>query len=260
MYATNYFETAFLNIMRGNRLVAPTTLYAALYISNPGESGTGIEVTYTGYARQPITFTTPAMDSTIKAITVRNSKVITFPKSDVNAGTATHIGILDSAAGGNMWVYGEAREGLRIDAQDAPVLLAGEVVYYSTGNLSDYYKRAFLNVLNGESIDGFTSYLSLFNGNPDSGGAELAGDNYARPELPFAAPAESDSGQMMIQNPTQVLFNRPTTAWGNWSYTAIYDAQKSGRAVWFVEKSPAKEIKKGYMPWVDSGNAKVGIN
>ena len=261
MYATNYFEAAFLNAMKGITLAAPSKFYIGLYVSNPGESGTnGIEINYPGYARQPITFSPPAQDSAINAIAIKNDTEITFPTTKQDAGMVTHIGILDSQVGGNMWLYGEARENLIVNADEAPVVLAQEIIYYSVGNLSDLYKTALLNVIRGQSIPGYTPHIALFNGNPNSGGAELSGENYARPALEFATPSEADSGQMQTANIAPTQFNRPTTAWGTWNYTAIYDAESSGKPVWIVEKTPAKEIKKGYMPRVAEGDIKVAIN
>lgn len=260
MYATNYFETAFLNTMRGITLSAPSKLYIGLFISNPGDEGAGTEITYQGYARQPITFTTPAKDSDLSAIAIKNDLEITFPTSPTDAGTVTHIGILDSAVGGNMWLYGEAREGLIINAREAPVVLAQEVIYYSTGNLSGLYKTALLNVFRRQSIAGYTPHLALFSGSPEAGGAEISGENYARVPLTMGAPAEQDSGQMLTSNAAAVKFPRPSTAWGMWDYTAIYDAASGGKPVWIIEKLPAKDLRKGCMPCVAAGEIKAVVN
>ena len=40
MYATNYFETGILNVMKGITLTAPSQLFIGLFISNPTETGT----------------------------------------------------------------------------------------------------------------------------------------------------------------------------------------------------------------------------
>ena len=62
MYATNYFENLMLNVARQQNISAPATVYLALYQSNPSDTGTGgTEVSYTGYARQAITFSAPAV-------------------------------------------------------------------------------------------------------------------------------------------------------------------------------------------------------
>lgn len=262
MYATNHFETAFLNTMRGISLAAPAKLYAAFFISNPGEAGAGTEIVYAGYERMEITFSTPAYDEGVKAICIKNDSEITFPTSPTDAGTVTHIGIMDSKAvgTGNMWAYAHAREDLTVSADEAPVLVAGELIYYTTGTLSEAYQEIFLNMLRGQPVAGFTPYMALFNGNPNSGGAELSGDNYTRAELTFAAPEEAESGQMIMQNADASKFNRPSTAWGVWNYTAIYDAATGGRPVWVMEKTPGKDIRKNHMPIMAAGSVKVAVN
>lgn len=262
MYATNHFEKEFLNTMRGISLTAPAKLYVAFFISNPGESGSGTEIVYEGYERKEITFSVPAYDNEIKAICIKNDKEITFPTSPTDAGTVTHIGIMDSKASGtgNMWAYAQAREDLIVSADEAPVLVAGELIYYTTGTLSESYQTKLLNVFRGQSISGFTAYMALFNGNPDSGGAELSGDNYARVKLTFTAPKEAESGQMIIQNESEAKFNRPSTAWGTWNYTALYDASSGGNPVWILEKKPGKEIQKNHMPIMAEGSVKAAIN
>lgn len=260
MYMTNHFETGFLNTMRGVALTAPSGLWISLLITNPGESGQGTEVTYTGYKRQPISFTVPAMDAGLSQIAIKNDAEITFPQAPDDAGTATYIGIYDSEVGGNMWLYGEPREPLVIEAGESPIILAQEIIFYSTGNLSQAYKTKLLNVMRGQSIQGYVPYLSLWNGSPDSGGAELTGANYARVSFELSAPSETESGQSMVSNTDAVNFNRPSTTWGTWSYGCVCDAASNGNAVWLWEKTPPKEIKKGYMPRVETGGLKMAVN
>lgn len=262
MYATNHFEAAFLNTAREATLSAPAKFYVGLFISNPGEAGAGTEVVYTGYERREITFSEPAYDEGLKADCIKNDSEIIFPTSPADAGTVTHIGIMDSKAvgTGKMWAYAEAREGMTVEADEAPVIVAGELVYYSTGTLSDHYKDAFLNVLRGQAVRGFTPHMALFNGDPNSGGAELSGDNYARIEVAFAAPEEAESGQMVMQNAEAASFNRPSAAWGVWNYTVIYDAPTGGNPVWVMIKTPGKDIRKNHMVIFPANDIKVAVN
>ena len=61
MYASNYFESQVLNLMRGQSISGFNTLYLGLFLSNPGDTGSeGTEISYTGYARQTIAFSAPA--------------------------------------------------------------------------------------------------------------------------------------------------------------------------------------------------------
>lgn len=259
MYASNYLESAILNLFRGQTFTAPASVYVALYLSDPKESGQGgTEVSYSGYQRQKITFSEPAAEAS--GVGVKNITQITFPEPEAAAGTITWIGIMDSQVGGNQLCRAELTEPLTIGANEPPVFLVGDIMFYLTGNFSTSFKTKVLNTMRGVSATGFTPYFALYNGNPDSGGAELSGDNYARAALTFSSPSEQESGQLVIQNSQASNFNRPTTSWGTWNYSAVYDAASAGNPVAYVQRTEAKEIKRGYMPTIASGAIKIGLN
>lgn len=259
MYACNYLENGFLNILRGTAFTAPARCWLALYLNDPGETGTaGTEVSYPGYARKDISFSAPA--SMNSGIGIQNLSEITFATPADAVGTITHIGILDSQTGGNMLVRGELSEPLMISANQPPVFLVGDVMFYLTGGISNAYKTRLLNILRGQSISGVTPCHSLWNGSPEAGGAELSGDNYARCRLTFAAPAEQTSGQLLIQNSLAASYNRPSTEWGVWNWSAIYSAATGGEPI-FIRQLPEEiPIKRGYMPTFAAGAVKLGLN
>ena len=117
-----------------------------------------------------------------------------------------------------------------------------------------------MNILRGQSIQGIAPYFSLWNGSPEAGGSELSGDNYARTALTFGAPAEQTSGQIIARNSVATAFNRPSTAWGTWTHSAIYSASSSGEPVYIKALVESVEIKKGYMPTIAEAAIEVGIN
>lgn len=159
-----------------------------------------------------------------------------------------------------MLARSELTESLVIGANEPPVFLAGDVLFYLTGNMSNAFKTKLLNLFRGTSILGISPHFSLWNGSPEETGSELAGDNYARVALTFSAPSEQASGQMLVQNSLAVSFNRPSTPWGVWTYSAIYSAATGGEPVYLQELTEAITIKKGYMPTIDVGALKVGLN
>lgn len=259
MYACDYLENGVLNALRGVTFAAPSKCYLALYLNDPGESGTaGTEVSYTGYKRMEIGFSAPA-DSN-GGLGVQNLTDITFPTPPAAAGTITHLGVLDSLSGGNMLARGELVEPLVIGVNEPPVFLAGDVLFYLTGNLSRAWMAKVLNVLRGTSIQGITPYLSLWNGSPEASGSELSGENYQRVPLTFGAPAEQPSGQIVVRNSVPTAFPRPSTAWGTWSWSAIYSAQSSGEPVFLKALTESVELKQGYMPTIAEGAVELGIN
>jgi hypothetical protein len=259
MYACDYLENGIMNALRGVTMAAPAKVYLGLYLNDPGETGlAGTEVSYAGYKRIEIDFSAPA-DSN-GGIGVQNLVDITFPPPVEAAGTITHIGVLDSLTAGNMLARGELVEPLVIGADEPPVFLAGDVLFYLTGNLSKAWKTKVLNVLRGQSIQGITPYFSLWNGSPESGGSELSGDNYARVALTFGAPTEQASGQIIARNSVATAFNRPSTNWGTWTHSAIYSAASSGEPVYIKALVGSVELKKGYMPTIAESAVEVGIN
>lgn len=258
MQATNFFETEFLNIMKNITLSAPSSMYVGLYITNPTDEGAGVEIDYEGYERQVINFSSAAEEDGI--IQIKNLDQIKFPESGKDAGTVTYIGILDSKIGGNMYAYAKLTEDLDVRTGEAPVLIAGEVVLYSSGNLSKSYKKKILNVFRGEGIRGIVPYVALFNGDPDDGGSELIGDNYQRTTIELSVPTQNASGQAVVFNSTEAKFNRPTTSWGMWNHTAIMDSQSQGEPIFIHNRGLTKELKKGYMPIAEIGALKFALN
>ncbi len=259
MYACDYLENGVLNVLRGVTFAAPANCYLAIFLNDPGESGAGgTEVSYNGYKRMEVDFSAPA-DSN-GGVGIQNLTDIVFPTPDQTAGTITHVGVMDSIVGGNMLARGELIEPLVIGTGEPPVFLAGDVLFYLTGNLSKAWKTKVLNIFRGQSIQGITPHFSLWNGSPESSGSELSGDNYQRVPLTFGAPAEQASGQIIARNSAAASFPRPSTAWGTWNYSALYSAATSGEPVYIKPLTEAIELKRGYMPTIAEGAVEVGIN
>lgn len=259
MYATNYLENGFLNTLRGITFSAPATIFLALFLSDPGESGAeGIEVAYPGYARQVLSFSAPG--SMNGGIGVQNINELTFPNPTGAAGTVTHIAVCDSLGGGNILCRGELTDELSIGMGQPPVFSPGDVQFYLSGSLSTVWKARLLNILRGTSISGVTPYYSLWNGSPESAGSELSGDNYSRVPMTFGAPAEQGSGQMLISNSVAGAFNRPTAPWGVWDTSAIMTAASGGEPISIRARGESIEIRKNYTPTFAVGAIRLGLN
>jgi hypothetical protein len=102
---SNFLATAILNqVFRNTAYTRPATVYLALYTSNPTAADTGTEVSGGSYVRQAVTFAAPAVEGGLQ--TVRNSAELVFPIATAEWGNITHIGIRDSATGGNLLYFG----------------------------------------------------------------------------------------------------------------------------------------------------------
>lgn len=119
---SNYLENALVNAtLRGTAYTAPTSVYLALYTTDPTDADTGVEVTGGGYARKPITFGAPTDGVTT------NSANVTFPSATAGWGTVTHIGIRDAETGGNLLYYAQLTTARNILTGDTLSFLAGQV-------------------------------------------------------------------------------------------------------------------------------------
>lgn len=110
MALSDYKEKKLLDHANGvASWTAPATQYLALFKSDPGETGSGTEVSTsvddTAYARQAIAFAA----ATLGAGTAVTSSAQTFPAvvygSGAAAYTVTHLAVFDAATGGNLLDY-----------------------------------------------------------------------------------------------------------------------------------------------------------
>ena len=120
---SNYLENALINgTLRATSYTAPTTVYVALYTSDPTDADTGTEVSGTSYARQAVTFGAPSNGVTT------NSAAVEFPQAGGSWGTVSYIGLRDASTSGNL-LYHTA-----LDA--AKTISTGDVFRIATGSLS----------------------------------------------------------------------------------------------------------------------------
>jgi len=120
---SNYLENALINgTLRATSYTAPTTVYVALYTTDPTDADTGTEVTGGSYARQSVTFAAPSNGVTT------NSADITFPTATAAQGTVTHMGIRDALTAGNLLYHTPLDASKTIDL--------GDIFKITTGNLS----------------------------------------------------------------------------------------------------------------------------
>jgi hypothetical protein len=120
---SNYLENALINAtLRNTAYTSPTTVYVALYTSDPTDADTGTEVSGTSYARQAVTFGAPSNGVTT------NSAAVEFPQAGGSWGTVSYIGLRDASTSGNL-LYHTA-----LDA--AKTIETGDVFRIATGSLS----------------------------------------------------------------------------------------------------------------------------
>ena len=120
---SNYLENALVNaVLRNTAYTSPTTVYLALYTSDPTDADSGTEVSGSAYARQAITFGAPSNGVTT------NSAAIEFPQATGSWGTITHVGIRDALTTGNLLFH------TPLDA--SKTIATGDVFRVAIGSLS----------------------------------------------------------------------------------------------------------------------------
>jgi hypothetical protein len=120
---SNYLENALINVtLRATSYTAPTTVYVALYTTDPTDADAGTEVTGGSYARQAVTFAAPSNGVST------NSADVTFPTATASFGTVTHIGLRDALTAGNLLYH------TPLDV--SKTIATGDIFKITTGNLS----------------------------------------------------------------------------------------------------------------------------
>ena len=259
MYATNYFENQMLNLMRNTSITAPANVYLALFLSNPGDSGSeGTEISYTNYARQAVAFTAPAASGS--GYMIQNSAQISFAEATSNVGTVTYVGVYDALTGGNLLLYGQLDTPLVVQSGVTPVFRANSVKWIWSGNITSYYTAAIMNTLRGENCSGFNPYIALCQGDPTAAGNEFSGDNYARFAVEFSAPVQQSNGADQVSNNADVISNSSTGSWGQLTYIAIADAASNGNYFAVIALSSTFNMVTGSSAGFRAGNLKFNVN
>jgi len=122
MQISNWLSAQFLNsALRGAAFTPPSTVYIALYTSDPTAADTGTEVSGGAYARQAITFAAPSLEAGKQ--TVKNAADVEFPVATADWGLVTHIGLRTAAMGGNLMWFKALDNPRTIQSGDRPKFL-----------------------------------------------------------------------------------------------------------------------------------------
>lgn len=120
---SNYLEDALINAtLRNTTYTSPTTVYVALYSSDPTDADTGTEIAGGSYARTAVTFGAPSNGVST------NSADVTFPTATGSWGTVSHVGVRDASTAGNLLYHAQLAVSKTVGT--------GDIFKISSGNLS----------------------------------------------------------------------------------------------------------------------------
>jgi hypothetical protein len=119
MSFSNYLENKVLgHVFGAAAYTAPATLYLALFTTDPGEAGTGTEVSGGSYARQTVAFT-------VTGAQAANTAAVEFPTATASWGTITYGAVYDAVSGGNLLASGALTVSKTIASGDVLRVVAG---------------------------------------------------------------------------------------------------------------------------------------
>ena len=119
---SNYLENALINaVLRNTSYTSPTTVYVALFTSDPTDAGSGTEVSGGSYARTSITFGAPS-----NGVSLSNADC-TFPQATASWGTLGWIGIYDASTSGNLLFHTPLDTSKTIDSGDIFKIASGSL-------------------------------------------------------------------------------------------------------------------------------------
>lgn len=253
---TNYLEQKWSeHLFRSTPYTPPATVYAALFTSDPGETGsTAGEPSGNNYSR--VALTLPAATN----YTIQNTSAITFPTPSGSWGTITHYGIMDAASGGNMLCFDDLPSGELVSSGDS---VEFEASNFTVGGgrqcLSDYVIREMLDhTFRNSSYTAPSLYFGLFSTVPSLGGiggTEISTGGYARKIVTYDQGATVNESDLAAE----VFFRAVGVAWSvrGWG---IWDASTSGNLIAFgsTATQPVSVSSSEYITF-DAGTAGIVI-
>lgn len=126
MSMTSYAEEKILNILRGETIQGFTDVYVALFTSETGDDGRGVEVVGGNYSRQKVTFNEPIKTSTFSQMS--NDIEVDFGVATENWGLITNVGIYDSEKDGGMICHNALNSSKNIEAGDSLRFAVNQII------------------------------------------------------------------------------------------------------------------------------------
>ena len=109
------------HILRGQAYTVPSTIYLALFTTDPTEANLGTEVSGGSYARKALTLNVGSGGATA------NTSPITFEAATASWGTVAYFGIYDALTSGNLLMHGALTTTKTVGTDDTFVVPVGNL-------------------------------------------------------------------------------------------------------------------------------------
>jgi hypothetical protein len=122
---SNYLITNLLKVFTNQGTYSsPSTVYLALYTSDPNPGNSGTEVSGGSYARQSITWASVGTGQSTS-----NTNTINFPTATGNWGAISYWALFDASTSGNLLMFAPVSTTITINnGQTYPAITSGELV------------------------------------------------------------------------------------------------------------------------------------
>lgn len=120
---STYLNNKILNhVLKNTSYTSPTTVYLALFTSDPTVAGSGTEVTGGSYARQAVTFSTASSSPSVPS---SNTGAVTF--TGLPAAAITHGAVYDASTSGNLLYFGDLSSVIITNTDSSITFDAGDI-------------------------------------------------------------------------------------------------------------------------------------
>ena len=272
---TDYTENKLVDMVRQQAWSLPGTLYAGL--ASAASDSAIAEITFSGYARQPLTRALATWAGTQAAGSTTSSSGTSHTSSNnapINFGTAggagsaavTNLVIFDALTGGNPICFIPLPNGTLTIANGDAVSFAAGTISFSlglAGGCSDYLANKLIDfIFRGQAYSFPASmYEALFTAAPGNagGGTEVSGTGYARVAIAGSLTAwagtqgagttvASTGTTGKTSNNAAITFPTPTGAWGALTHNGEYDAATVGNLLFYAALNTPRTIAAGATP------------
>jgi hypothetical protein len=261
---SDYLENKILNhVLRGVTYTSSSSVYLALYTSDPGEDDSGTELPdNNGYERILLTEFSSKTGGALSDAEFRNVYDI-FSATATGSGwdEVTHIGIQDKGTTpSNLLFYGELSSPVTIATGQQFAVPAGELAVYLTPRTKGYLpvpgysyylsKSLLDHILNNVSFTspGLGVYAALYITLPtadDTGGIEVSADGYSRIRISgtsdWTTPSSGSTGNVSAK----VFTSDASEDWGTISGVGLRTASSGGYLLFRASLNPSKTVYEG---------------
>jgi len=137
---SDYAENRLLTHVFDSTQVGSTSIFLALYTTDPADDNSGSEADYTSYARKEITVGVSASRR------VTQDALITFDQCTGGSNDITHWGVFDLVSAGNLLAHGALTSTKTVSTNKTPSVASGQVwIEFSAGVISDYLADELLD-------------------------------------------------------------------------------------------------------------------